>query len=754
MAKRLLMCVVAVVGIVAMVLTGCAGGGLGERVTVKLLIRNNDNRLYIGDYVGDQLEALGFKVVRQYGTGTQLAPIWQGDPHLGLWNVYTAAWISTAVSRDEGANFGFFYTPLAGEGPLWEAYTPTDEFLEVATKLWNYDFSTMSERQALFEDAVPLSMEDSVRIFLDDRTSYYALRSNVALAADAYGGVEGSWLFGHTVHFHDETGVPLLPHWDHGSTKLTLRVGMGDLLVQPWNPVGGSNWAFDQMPIRATGDNGLEYDTRDGLAWPHVVEKADVTVLQGLPIGTNPGHEWITLHTSATPIAVPETAWADWNATSQTWITAGAGKTAKTKTVVYYPHGTFGRPLHDGSTLDKGDFLLYAIMQFDRAKEGSDIYDASYLPEFQAFMEHFKGVEFNFDDPNYDLIVTTYDDLWYMDAELIARGNSWFPSGTMTGGSNLGPWTWHNLALGILAEKDLRLAFSQNKATQKGVEWLSFISGPSLEILQGYLTQALNASSPLYGYVPYESFLGDYISETDAVHRYQNLQTWKNDKGHFWVASGPYYLKSVDTTNNIVQLAAFEDYPDDGDMWFFLLDPEPVTPPEHKGAWVDEIVMSIVPEDQAVTKLQNNQIDVYAYGMSDPDDFERVKDDPNLTYYMSAGLFDELTFNPSHDATDPFFPATGELNPFAIPAIREAMNWAIDRSYIRGEIWGGMAYERYTCVGTQTGDYINRYPALFAATEAEYAYDFDRADAAIEAAMLAIPGVTRDSSGRYWFTPP
>jgi hypothetical protein len=82
------------------------------------------------------------------------------------------------------------------------------------------------------------------------------------------------------------------------------------------------------------------------------------------------------------------------------------------------------------------------------------------------------------------------------------------------------------------------------------------------------------------------------------------------------------------------------------------------------------------------------------------------------------------------------------------------MNWAIDRDYIVGNIYGGMAYARYTCVGTKTGDYINRYPALLAATEDEYQYDFDKADEAIEAAMLAIPGVTREGDGKYYYTEP
>jgi peptide/nickel transport system substrate-binding protein len=148
--RRILFISLAAILALSIGLIGCEGEGedIGDPVTVKFLIRNEDQRLDIGDYVGNQLEDLGFTVVRQYGTSGDLSPLWYGsDPADGLWNVYTGAWINTAVPRDEGYNFGQFYTPLwSAMGPLWAAYTPTDEFLAVATALWNADFSTMAER--------------------------------------------------------------------------------------------------------------------------------------------------------------------------------------------------------------------------------------------------------------------------------------------------------------------------------------------------------------------------------------------------------------------------------------------------------------------------------------------------------------------------------------------------------------------------------------------------------------------------------
>jgi len=757
MAKKLIVTIIALIGIIAMVLPGCGGGGGPQAVTVKFLIRNNDNRLLIGNYMKSQLEALGFTVTTQYGTGGQLGPIWQGDPNLGLWNVVTAAWINTAVPRDEGSNFGFFYTPLGAGGPLWDAYTPTADFMGNATALWTNDFSNMTERATLFNQALPLSMQDSVRIFLDDRASFAPLSTHVDVAADAYGGIEGSTMWGHTICFVNSTGGALKPAWDAGvNGTLTAKIALEDLLDQPWNPVAGSNWAFDMFAERATMDNGFEYDVRDGLVWPHVASKADVVVQAGLPVGqANTSLSWCNFTTSPSLISVPATAWADWNGTD--WIPAGSGVTAKTKTVVYYPTGTFGRPLQDNSTLSAADFLLFAIMTFDRAKPASAIYDLSWVSIYNAFMTHFKGMTFNFTTPGYDLVVTTYDDLILMDAELLAMSNSWYPWGTASG---QGESLFDNVALGVLAETNHSSAFSLNKATNETIEWMSFIAGPSLvgsgtvKGLVQYLSQdVLNASSPNYGFIPYESFLGGYINQTVAVARYQNLQNFYTANGNMWVETGPYYLKHVDTTAKTIELDAFTSYPDSGSQFFFMMSPTP-TGPAHLGAWCDKITLEIEADHTAaVNRLLSgagDHLDVYAAGLSDPTLKATCDANPDkVHYYLSAGLFDELTFNP----VGPFFPATGKLNPFSFAAIREALNKAVDRSHIVGDIWGGLAYARYTCVGTQSGDYINRYPALLAATEATYAYNFAAANATIYAAMMAINGTTY-TGGKYYYESP
>ena len=67
----------------------------GKPLEVVFLIRNDGNgtRKLWGNYLADQMEEVGFTVVRQEGTGADLGPIWiSGDPAEGQWHLYTGGW--------------------------------------------------------------------------------------------------------------------------------------------------------------------------------------------------------------------------------------------------------------------------------------------------------------------------------------------------------------------------------------------------------------------------------------------------------------------------------------------------------------------------------------------------------------------------------------------------------------------------------------------------------------------------------------
>lgn len=519
----------------------------GQPVELTVLIRNEDERLDVGDYVANQLEELGFEVVRDYRTSAEASPIWfSGDPATCDFHVYTGGWVSTAISRDEGVNFEFFYTPAGLPSPLWQAYTPAEEFQEVSTRLANNDFSSLEERAELFGEALPLALEDSVRVWLYDRSSVAPYRGEYEVAADLSGSIYGTYLWPYTLREEGEVG---------GS----VTWAMPSILTEPWNPIAGSNWIYDQALIRATGQVAAIPDPNTGLYHPSRLESATLTVQEDLPVTQN--MDWLTLET-APEIEVPDDVWARWDATEQRFLTAGEvyteTETALVKSVVTYPSSLYDEvQWHDGSPIDAADFVMRWIMIFDRADPESPIYDEAYVPDFESFISSFKGFAITSEDP---LTVEYYTDLWQLDAEAIVgifgTNTSQWP---MYG---FGEAPWHTVAMGVQAEANEQAAFSSGKSEQLEVERISYLSGPTIEILTEQLTALAEE-----GTIPYEPTLGEYITAEEATARYTNLQDWFDRRGHYWVGTGPFFMRGAFPVEGNVILERNPDFPDPADRW-------------------------------------------------------------------------------------------------------------------------------------------------------------------------------------------
>jgi len=510
-----------------------------EPVKLIFLIRTEDKRREVGDYVATMLEDLGFTVDRQYKTAQEASPIWiGGDPADGKWHLYTAGWVSTVVNRDLAGNFNFYYTPRGRPDPLWQAYKPEPEFDEVSDRLGRRDYKTIEERQELMEKALRLAMKDSVRVWLVDQIDIWARRAEVRLASDLAGGMSGSALWPFTLRVEGRQAERLV--W-----------GVPSLMTEPWNPVAGTNWIFDTMIYRATLDSATLPDPFTGLYWPQRVKFVDIYVQEGIPVTKT--LDWLKLE-FLPEIKVPEDAWVDWDPVNQRFITVGEkypeGVTAKTKSVVYYDDNLFQMKWHDGSHFSLADCVLSFILTFERAKPESPIYDEAAVSSFESFMLHFRGLKIIQKDP---LVVEVYSDLFYPDAEWIAssRADYMFTSTPLQA-----------LTIGILAEQNKELAFSAAKSDKLKVERSSYIAGPALAILEKYRAQAFEQ-----GFIPYENVLKEFITSEEAKERYRLLGEWYNAHKHFWVGQGPFYLDSVYPVEKNIVIKRFADFPDPPEKW-------------------------------------------------------------------------------------------------------------------------------------------------------------------------------------------
>jgi len=516
----------------------------GKPVVIIALIRPEDKRKEVGDYFATQLETLGFTVDRQYKVRKEAGPIWQGDPYPCTWTYYTAGWISTAISRDEGNMFAQYNTGRIQGIPLFYEYQPSAEYDVILTKLQTNDFKDMAERDALFAQALEMSMTESWHgLMINDNIAFEPYRADIQVASDLAAGIAPGTLWASTLRIGDTEGG-------------TVKVAQSGILVQPWNPLNGSNWVDDGMPQKATMDYGVMYDPYTGLTLPERIESASIVAKEGLPIRKS--LDWIDL--SFVPeIQVPADAWADWDAAAGKFVTVGEkfpeGTTANAKATVTYPSSLWETKWHDGSNLSVADFVMYMIQAFEAGKPESKIYDEAQAASLEVFLSHFKGVKIVSTDP---LVIETYDDLYALDAELSIT--TWYPSNLAPYGYGTAPW--YGMVPAILAEENGELAFGTDKAGALGVEWTSFISGPSLETQKKYLDQALAES-----YIPYAATLSAYVTPEQAAAGYQALEDWYAAKGHLWVGTGPFYVDQVFPVEGTIVLKKFADFSDPSDKW-------------------------------------------------------------------------------------------------------------------------------------------------------------------------------------------
>lgn len=516
----------------------------GAPVEIIGLIRSEDERTQIGDYFAQQLEDIGFTVVPDYKTSTEAAPIWQGaEPSECLFGYYTGGWIATLIDRDASGNFNFFYTPAGLPRPLWQAYTPTEEFAALAQRLNDSDYGSMDERTELFAQALPLALQDSARIWLLDRTSVAPYREGVSVSSDLSGSIYGSALWPYTLRIDGEEGGELT--WASAS-----------ILTEVWNPIAGTNWIYDNALIRATGQWSFMPDPNTGLVWPQRVESFQVDVQEDLPVSKS--LDWVTLN-KVPEIVVPDDVWVDWNAETQTFITAAdfytETATALIKTTATYPADLFETiTWHDGSAFSLGDMVMSLIMQFDQAKEASAIYDEAQVPSLESFMSTFKGIKIASTDP---VTIEFYSDNWSLDAEnAISNLRSLWPYYSQ------GEGAWHTVGLGVMGEAAGEAAFSADKATTLSVEQFSYIAGPTIEILSAQLTEAAGQ-----GTIPYAATMSEFVTPEEAAARYTNLQSWFDERGHYWVGTGPFYLERAFPVESTVSLVRNENFPDPSDKW-------------------------------------------------------------------------------------------------------------------------------------------------------------------------------------------
>jgi peptide/nickel transport system substrate-binding protein len=307
------------------------------------------------------------------------------------------------------------------------------------------------------------------------------------------------------------------------------------------------------MVKRALGESAVYADPNTGIAIPNRVERAEVVVEEGFPAGVT--YDWVDL-TFAPEIAVPDDAWAGWDAANQVFLTAAEvytePQTAVFKSTVYYPEDMFDTiTWHDGSPLSVGDFVMGMIITFDLGNPDSPYYDESLAPSLAQFLSAFRGTRVVSTDP---LVIEYYSNSAQLDAENMVV--TWWPS------YDYADAAWHNMALMLRGEENGGFAFTPDKAEANEIERTNMIAGPSLEVFASELVSATAET-----FIPYAPTLGQYVSDDEATARYDNLSEFARRYGNYYIGTNAYFLQGVFPVEGQAILQRYEPFPDSADKF-------------------------------------------------------------------------------------------------------------------------------------------------------------------------------------------
>jgi peptide/nickel transport system substrate-binding protein len=493
----------------------------GEKVTLKFVIRTEDERRDMGDSLASALEKVGFTVDRQYMQFGQAIPIVYGtDPALLEWHLYTEGWGKGALTKYDATTINQYgapwYTWMPGfmeEG--WWSYL-NDTIDELGQKIYNGEFSSKAERDALYRNCTELILEEAVRIFAVATLDIHPAR------ADLMGITEDLGL-GLRVHYNQrEVYIP-------GEDTVNLGVLYAWTETTCWNPIGGHDDVYSVDLWRAIHDSSMWNHPFSGLPQPM---RCPYTVTTEGPDGN---------------LTVPSDAFI-WDNETDSWVDVGPGVTAKSK-VVFDKSRYLGTNWHHNITIDWAD-VLYSMSQmyelvYDPIKSGLETGKSSQLA---PVLPLFKG--FNIDDEN-DLF-TIYVDYWHFDDNYIADYVT-----ICDPDEPMSHYPWELLAgMDQIVYEDQTYAYSQSASDRLGVPWLSLVLSDHADALNTAVGN-LTLTTALQNLLTAQGTT--YANATDLSERVAASTSWFTEHDHLVVSDGAYYLDTFSAAGGSAVLKATTD---------------------------------------------------------------------------------------------------------------------------------------------------------------------------------------------------
>jgi len=492
----------------------------GSPVTVRILIRQDDApRKSMGEELASQLEKTGFAVVKEYGDLNKANSVVYGsDPQELQWHLYTEGFAGTSVFVKynpvvPAQMFGPWFGRMPGnQNPeFWNYQNATLD--QITQSILYFNFTSEQERNELVRQAVKMGIQESVRIFVAQKTDPFVASSKIdGLVNDFGAGITSKYSM---LNARSTEG------------KNTLNIGVKQIHQGSWNSIAGLNDVYSRDIYTLIADTATFRNPYTG----------DI-----IPLRTN----WTGIATAGPldSLKVPDDA-VIWNASQQQWVEVGQGNNA-TSMVSFKPVYS---NWHHSIPMDISDFIFaqYFFYEWGTDLGENDLTtDPEYTPQAAVAIPLSKGFKVVSPDE-----IESYIDIWHYDKTEIADSGVFFPNEP-----------WEITAASERLVMAGKLAYSRSQATVENVEWLDPIVPDHSQMIMEELEKMNNE-----GYVP--TALKDLVTVEDARNRYDASIKWIGAHKHAVISNGAFYVDSYNIGGKIITVKAFRDssYPFEVGHW-------------------------------------------------------------------------------------------------------------------------------------------------------------------------------------------
>ena len=492
----------------------------GGPVTVKILIRQDDvKKESMGELLASELEKIGFTVLRDYGDLNKAnTVVYASDPKNLQWQLYTEELGGPSVFVKYNPIVpAQMYAPWMSRMPgsqnpaYWNYQNATLD--EVTQKIAFFNFTSEDQRNQLVNDAIKMGIQESVRIFVSQKTDSLVSSASVqGLVNDFGAGITSKYS---------------LLNARSGDGNSSLDIGVKQIHQGSWNTIAGLQDLYSRSIYFMVADP-------DTFRNPYTGE-----VISFRSPWTN-----ITTEGPLGKLDVPADT-IKWNQTLQQWVQSDEGSNA-TSMVTFTP---LYSNWHHGIPMDVSDMMYSDYFAYEwgtnTGPEDRTV-DAEFTPIAAEALKLSKGTRYVSPDR-----IESYIDIWHYDEKEIADSGVFFVSE---------PWEVAAAAERIVMEG--RLAYSRSEAQAKGVGWYDPIVSEHANMIKAELQEMKNEQ-----FIP--AALKEIITLEEAIKRYDASISWIENHGHAIISNGAFYLDNFNVAGGTITINAFRDtsYPFEAGHW-------------------------------------------------------------------------------------------------------------------------------------------------------------------------------------------